>query len=67
MEVLGSASVDSGKLGIIDEDMWNTVLEAVGEEEVAAEALSNPFSDNFVGEFALQGGYVGKSMHALGD
>ena len=61
LEKLGTAIIDSGKLGIIDEDMNNTVLEAVGDEGQAAEALSDPFSDEFVGEFALTGGYVGES------
>ena len=60
LEQLGVASVDSGKLGIIDEDMNNAVLEAVGEEQRAAELLTDPFSEEFVGEFALTGGYVGE-------
>ena len=58
VEKLGVASCDSGKLGIIDDNMANAVLEAVGDAELAAETIADPFSDEFVSEFALSGGYV---------
>lgn len=60
LEQLAVASIESGKLGIIDEDMNNAVLEAIGEEQRAAELLTDPCPEGFVGEFALTGGYVGE-------
>ncbi|KAJ3518719.1 hypothetical protein NM688_g9399 [Phlebia brevispora] len=65
LEKIGTANVDSGQLGIIDDDMNNAVLEAIGDEEVAAQLLTDPFSTEFVGEFALTGGYVINSRDGI--